>query len=350
MITVTLLSLLALGTAAIAAAQDAKPAPPAELPPIAKGSFTPDWESLKRYECPEWFRDAKFGIWAHWGPQCVPMVGDWYAKNMYVPGARRDQYEYHVKTYGHPSKFGYKEIIPMWKAEKFDPDRLMQLYKAAGARYFVSMGVHHDNFDLWNSKHHRGNAVQMGPQRDIVGDWQKAARKYGLRFGVSEHLGASFAWFQTSHGSDKTGPLAGVPSDGANPKWEDQGSTERQVGPHLLRPQQLGKVPPPDRTGTQGKHQQSTHLWLASYGGKALLRSMRRTRNHGLAGPDSTGLGQLAGRRSVPRRHLRRGHRRTEAVAYAPFGRGRISRCWYRCNSTNAAGCPARRSRASFGS
>ena len=83
------------------------------------------------------------------------------------------------------------------------------------------MGVHHDNFDLWNSKHHRWNAVEMGPRRDIVGDWQKAARKQGLRFGVSEHLGASFTWFQTSHGSDKTGPLAGVPYDGADPKWQD---------------------------------------------------------------------------------------------------------------------------------
>jgi alpha-L-fucosidase len=219
--TITFMSLVALATVSGAAAQDAKPAASAGVATGAEGSFTPDWESLKRYECPEWFRDAKFGIWAHWGPQCVPMVGDWYAKNMYVPGARRDQYEYHVKTYGHPSKVGFKDIIPQWKAEKFDPERLMALYKAAGARYFVSMGVHHDNFDLWDSKHHRWNAVQMGPQRDIVGAWQEAAREQGLRFGVSEHLGASFTWFQTSHGSDKTGPLAGVPYDGADPKWEE---------------------------------------------------------------------------------------------------------------------------------
>ncbi len=185
------------------------------------GPFQPTWESLTKYKCPEWFRDAKFGIWAHWGPQCVPMMGDWYAKNMYVPGASRGQYDYHVKSYGHPSKVGFKDIIPLWKAEKFDPDRLMALYKAAGARYFVSMGVHHDNFDLWNSKHHRWNAVQMGPKRDIVGSWQKAARKNGLYFGVSEHLGASFTWFQTSHRSDKQGPFAGIPYDGANPKWQE---------------------------------------------------------------------------------------------------------------------------------
>ena len=161
-------------------------------------------DSLKQYKCPDWFRDAKFGIWAHWGPQAVPMDGDWYARGMYEQGS--EHYKYHLEHYGHPSKFGYKDIIPLWKAEKWDPDRLMQLYKKAGAKYFVSMGSHHDNFFLWNSKLHQWNAVNMGPQRDVVGDWQKAAKKYGLRFGVSEHLGASFTWFQASHGSDKTGP------------------------------------------------------------------------------------------------------------------------------------------------
>jgi alpha-L-fucosidase len=195
-----------------------KVGPAADLP-IAPGPFKPDMESLKQYECPEWFRDAKFGIWAHWGPQAVPMDGDWYARGMYEQGSQH--YNYHVKHYGHPSEFGYKDIIPLWKAEKWDPDRLMQLYKKAGAKYFVSMGSHHDNFFLWNSKLHKWNAVNMGPKRDVVGDWQKAAKKYGLRFGVSEHLGASFCWFQTSHGADKTGPKAGVPYDGANPQYQD---------------------------------------------------------------------------------------------------------------------------------
>ncbi|HVV73095.1 MAG TPA: alpha-L-fucosidase, partial [Verrucomicrobiae bacterium] len=114
-----------------------------------------------------------------------------------------------------------KDIIPLWKAEKWDPERLMKLYKAAGARYFVSMGSHHDNFFLWNSKLHRWNAVNMGPHRDVVGEWQKAAKRNGMHFGVSEHLGASFTWFQDSHKSDKTGPLAGVPYDGANPEYQD---------------------------------------------------------------------------------------------------------------------------------
>ncbi len=192
--------------------------PPAEL---ATGRFKPDWESLQQYRCPEWFRDAKFGIWAHWGPQSVPMAGDWYARSMYLQNNTRGQYQHHLEHYGHPSTNGWKDIIPLWKAEKFDPDRLMALYKAAGAHYFVSMGVHHDNFDLWNSKHHRWNAAAMGPQRDIVGAWRDAARKQGLPFGVSEHLGASFTWWQPSHGHDTNGPLAGVPYDGADPKWQD---------------------------------------------------------------------------------------------------------------------------------
>ena len=186
---------------------------------IANGPFKADMDSLKQYRCPDWFRDAKFGIWAHWGPQAVPMDGDWYARGIYELGNKH--YKYHLEHYGHPSKFGYKDIIPLWKAEKWDPDRLMQLYKKAGAKYFVSMGSHHDDFFLWNSKLHRWNAVNMGPHRDVVGDWQKAAHKYGLRFGVSEHLGASFTWFQSSHRADKTGPLAGVPYDGADPQWQD---------------------------------------------------------------------------------------------------------------------------------
>ncbi|MHB8972893.1 MAG: alpha-L-fucosidase [Pirellulaceae bacterium] len=191
----------------------------AQSPQITPGPFQGNLDSLKQYACPAWFRDAKFGIWAHWGPQAVPMMGDWYAKHMYVPG--HPQYEHHLATYGHPSEQGYKDIIALWKAEKWDPDRLMELYKKAGARYFVSMGSHHDNFYLWNSKLHKWNSVNMGPRRDVVGEWQKAAQKCGLRFGVSEHLGASFTWFQPSHGADKTGPKAGVPYDGADPQYQD---------------------------------------------------------------------------------------------------------------------------------
>jgi alpha-L-fucosidase len=202
-----------------APARAAEAPAPVQIPKIAPGPFAPTDASLKQYKYPDWFRDAKLGIWAHWGPQSVPMAGDWYARNMYLQGQR--QYDDHLKNFGHPSEKGFKDIIPLWKAEKWDPDRLMGLYKKAGARYFVSMGVHHDSFDLWNSHFNKWNAVNMGPKRDVVGTWEKAARKQGLRFGVSEHLGASFTWYQVSHGSDKTGPKAGVPYDGADPQYQD---------------------------------------------------------------------------------------------------------------------------------
>jgi alpha-L-fucosidase len=201
------------------------------LPALSEGKFLPTDESLKQFEYPEWFRDAKFGIWAHWGPQAVPRQGDWYAKKMYMSetrdwrtgkvGGPDPDYTYHLEHYGHPSKFGYKDIIPLWKAEKWDPEKLMALYKKTGAKYFVSMASHHDNFFLWNSKNHRWNAVNMGPHKDVVGMWQKAAEKEGLRFGVSEHLAASYTWFQSAHGADKTGPYAGVPYDGADTLYQD---------------------------------------------------------------------------------------------------------------------------------
>jgi alpha-L-fucosidase len=209
-------------------AQESQPAPTANLP-VSPGKFKPDDESFKQYQYPEWFRDAKFGIWSHWGPQAVPRQGDWYARRMYQhdtvgrggTAVQDPANKYHLEHYGHPSKFGYKDIIPLWKAEKWDPEQLMALYKKAGAKYFVSMGTHHDNFFLWDSKVHRWNAVQMGPKKDVVGLWQKAAKKQGLRFGVSEHLGASFTWFQYAHSADTSGPLAGVPYDGNDPKFED---------------------------------------------------------------------------------------------------------------------------------
>jgi alpha-L-fucosidase len=187
--------------------------------PVADGPFKATDESLLQYKYPEWFRDAKFGIWAHWGPQAVPRQGDWYAKRMYQ--VKDPAYKYHVEHYGHPSVFGYKDIIPLWKAEKWDPDKLMELYKKAGAKYFVSMATHHDNFFLWNSNIHKWNSVNMGPKKDVVALWQQAAKKQGMKFGVSEHLGASFTWFQAAHLSDKEGPKAGVPYDGANPVWQD---------------------------------------------------------------------------------------------------------------------------------
>jgi alpha-L-fucosidase len=220
-----LLAALGMGAASLAraevtpdsVAQDTPP-PGGQLP-IATGPFAPDLASLETYSAPDWFRDAKFGIWAHWGPQAVPRAGDWYARQMYIPG--HPHYDHHLKHYGHPSEVGYKDIIPLWTAEKFDPEALMDKYVAAGAKYFVSMGVHHDNFDLWNSRTHRWNAAAMGPKRDIVGAWKAAAQKRGLPFGVSEHLGASHNWFYPSHEYDQFWPKLGVNYDGADPRYAD---------------------------------------------------------------------------------------------------------------------------------
>ncbi|MFB3825123.1 MAG: alpha-L-fucosidase [Bryobacteraceae bacterium] len=185
----------------------------------AEGRFNASWDSLKQYRCPDWFRDAKFGIWAHWGPQCVPEQGAWYARDMYIEGS--PDYKYHVAHYGHPSKFGYKDIVPLWRAENFDPESLMERYQKAGAKYFVALGVHHDNFDCWNSRFHKWNATKMGPKRDIVGMWREAALSRGMRFGVSEHLARSWSWFNVNKGKDKEGPYAGVPYDGNDPAYAD---------------------------------------------------------------------------------------------------------------------------------
>jgi alpha-L-fucosidase len=183
-----------------------------------KGPFEPTFQSLYGFECPEWFRDAKFGIWSHWGAQSVPMYGDWYARNMYIQG--HPQNLYHIRRYGHPSEFGYKDLVKLWRAESFDPDGLMDLYVKAGAKYFFAQTTHHDNFFNYGSKVQPFNSVNYGPGKDIVSMWQAAARKRGLKFGISEHLGASFEWLNTNKGHDETGPYAGVPYDGCDKRFE----------------------------------------------------------------------------------------------------------------------------------
>jgi len=181
--------------------------------------FLPSIPSLLDYRCPDWFRDAKFGIYLHWGVYSVAEQGEWYPRNMYIEG--HPNYQYHLAHYGHPSKFGYKDMVPLWKAEKWDPDRLVSLFKAAGARYFSPCAVHHDNFDLWNSRHHAWNSVKMGPRRDITGEWRAAAQKYGLRFGVTTHAERTWSWLQTNKGADRSGPMKGVPYDGNDPRFRD---------------------------------------------------------------------------------------------------------------------------------
>jgi alpha-L-fucosidase len=188
---------------------------------IASGPFKPTWQSLTNYQTPEWFRDAKFGIWAHWGPQCEPEHGDWYARGMYEQGSR--DYKSHLAEYGHPSTNGFKDVIHEWKAEHFDPDKLLAFYKDCGAKYFMALANHHDNFDNFNSKYQPWNSVAIGPHKDLIGGWARAAKKNGLRFAVSVHASHAWSWYEVAQGSDKTGPLAGVPYDGKLTKADGKG-------------------------------------------------------------------------------------------------------------------------------
>lgn len=217
--------------------------------PVAAGPFSPSWSSLSNYQPPEWFRDAKFGIWAHWGPQCQPEAGDWYAREMYSQGNWK--YNYHVNKYGHPSEFGFKDVINTWKAEKWDPARLVALYKRVGARYFFAMANHHDNLDMWASKHHAWNSVRVGPQKDIIAGWAAAARAEGLPFGVSVHAAHAWSWYEPTQGADRDGPKAGVPydgkltlADGKGTWWEGLDPQELYAQNHPPSPnfQDLGSV------------------------------------------------------------------------------------------------------------
>jgi len=200
---------------------------------VACGPFQPSWESLAGgYQVPDWFRDAKFGIWAHWGPQCQPEMGDWYAKSMYEFNSA--DYRFQVKKYGHPSKFGFKDVIHEWKAEHWDPKHLISLYKRAGAKYFSAMANHHDNFDMFHSKYQPWNCVAIGPKKDIVGGWAKVARAAGLRFAVSCHGDRAWSWYQEAQGSDPSGPLAGVPYDGRMTKADGKGKWWNGLDPQDL--------------------------------------------------------------------------------------------------------------------
>ena len=212
--------------AAVSVAVKLPPAPTPILAPagygVAAGPFQPTWESLSAgYQTPEWFRDAKLGIWAHWGPQCQPEMGDWYAQKMYQPN--NAVYKFHVEKYGHPSKFGFKDVINEWKAERWDPEHLVGLYKRAGAKYFAAMASHHDNLDLYDSKYQPWNTVRVGPKKDIIGGWTKAARNADLRLALTVHGDRAWSWYQDAQRADPAGPLAGVPYDGLLSKADGKG-------------------------------------------------------------------------------------------------------------------------------
>jgi alpha-L-fucosidase len=155
--------------------------------------YLPNWESLKTYEIPEWYKDAKFGIFIHWGVYSVPAFGnEWYPRNMYQQGSK--EYIHHIKTYGKQSEFGYKDFIPMFTAANYDPAAWAELFKKAGARYVVPVAEHHDGFPLYDCSLSEWDAVDKGPKRDLIGDLAKAVRDEGLIFGVSSHR-AEHWWF-----------------------------------------------------------------------------------------------------------------------------------------------------------
>ena len=196
------------------------------------GKYEPTWESLRQHETPTWFRDAKFGIWAHWGPQCVEGSGDWMAREMYMEGTKA--YEYHKTHYGHPSEVGFKDILPLFKAENWNPEALVEKYKRCGAQYFFVLGNHHDNFDLWDSKYQRWNSMNIGPKKDILDGWARAAKKAGLPLGISFHADHAWTWYEPAQRYDQRGPKAGIYYDGKLTKADGKGKWWEGYDPQEL--------------------------------------------------------------------------------------------------------------------
>lgn len=222
----------ALALAAPAADPDFEVRVTEDSEPMMTGRYDATWQSLSQYEVPEWFRDAKFGIWAHWGPQCVEGSGDWMARSMYMEGTR--EYKYHLEHYGHPSEFGFKDILPLFKAESWDPDYLVGLYKKTGARYFFALGNHHDNFDLWDSKYQPWNSQAIGPHKDLLQGWADACRKHDMPFGISLHADHAWLFYEPSRRYDRDGDMAGVPYDGRMTAADGKGKWWEGLDPRDL--------------------------------------------------------------------------------------------------------------------
>jgi len=170
-------------------------------PTICKGPFSAEWPSLSDYVVPKWYQDAKFGIFIHWGVYSVPAFGnEWYPRLMYLRGTA--EFAHHVKTYGPQSKFGYKDFIPQFKAEKFDPAAWAALFRKAGARFIVPVAEHHDGFAMYDTTLSKWNAAKMGPKRDLLGDMAAAFRKEGLIFGLSSHRAEHWWYYGGGRGFD----------------------------------------------------------------------------------------------------------------------------------------------------
>ena len=220
------------------------------------GPFRADWQSLQKYEVPDWYKDAKFGIFIHWGVYSVPAFGnEWYPRNMYQPDS--DEYKHHVATYGPQNKFGYKDFIPMFKAEHFDPAAWAQLFKEAGAKYVVPVAEHHDGFAMYDSGSSDWTAAKMGPHRDVIGDLAKAVRAEGLHLGASSHrvehnfflgvgraipsdindpkyaafYGPAHTWLEAKQGTPLANDFTYVPPPGRTIGWRARRRSSRSIIP-----------------------------------------------------------------------------------------------------------------------
>lgn len=208
------------------------------------------WKELsENYEFPEWYTEARFGIWVHWGAQTAPLQGGgWYARHMYMEDVGKekwgkDAYSYHKNKFGDPSEIGFKDVINEWKAEKLDTDALVAYFKSVGAKYFVALANHHDHFDNFDSTHHPWNSVNMGPKRDIIGEFEKSTKKYEIPFGVSSHDDRFLDWWLPAFGADTSGPHKGIPYDGHMTIEDGKGKWWEG-----LNPADLYGLPPAERT------------------------------------------------------------------------------------------------------
>ena len=186
-----------------------------ELKKTLSEPYQADWDSLSTYPVPpEWFKNAKFGIYFHWGVYCVPAAAnEWYPRNMHIEGTW--EYKHHLETYGHPSIFGYHDFIPMFKGEKFNPEKWAELFQKAGARFAGPVAEHHDGFSMWASKINPWNAKDMGPHRDVVGELEKAIHGKGMKFFASFHMSRNLQ--RLAEHPDKKNDISYFPYDTTMP-------------------------------------------------------------------------------------------------------------------------------------
>jgi alpha-L-fucosidase len=202
------------------------------------------WDSLAAYRTPDWFRDAKFGIFLHWGVYSVPAFGnEWYSRNMYIPN--NPAFKHHIATYEPQDKFGYKDFIPLFRAEHFNPNAWLDLFTRSGARYIVPVAEHCDGFPMYDSQMTSWNAARMGPHRDIIGELERATRSHNLHFGVSSHRAEHWWWY---------GPGRNFPSD-----------VRDEVNDGLYGPAAHMALPSADGITDDSKEPDPSHLeqWLA---------------------------------------------------------------------------------------